>query len=251
MTVWMTSHFPETIDSTTKQMRITLPAKAVLAYSGHICERGHVCDRDNISTQAELSVPLSASCIWDYRSALVAIYRINLMELELQLNMDPGGDEKSTNSLKKRGLMKVNEGKLQLKASLIAALFDANDLFDTTLSTINTALKLIFDLLKPLVGEKSASPKASTRSADDMIRSLPALILEDQTGTSSHNESPADEADTDCANDPPRMTLRSSRAAMLRQREDQDVKQTMNAVMTTFAQDPTAKLESHFQAVRN
>ncbi|POM72192.1 Hypothetical protein PHPALM_11132 [Phytophthora palmivora] len=62
----------------------------------------------------------------------------------------------------------------------------------------------IFDLLKPL----SVTPKITTRSTDDMLKSLPALALEDQTGTSSHYESATEEVDTDSADDPPRMTLR-------------------------------------------
>ncbi|POM69078.1 Hypothetical protein PHPALM_14675 [Phytophthora palmivora] len=53
--------------------------------------------------------------------------------------------------------------------------FDANDLFDTRLSVITTAMMSIFDLLKPLVGEKSVTPKIATRSTDDMLGSLPTL----------------------------------------------------------------------------
>ncbi|POM65347.1 Hypothetical protein PHPALM_18948, partial [Phytophthora palmivora] len=93
------------------------------------------------------------------------------------------------------------------EGGIIAGSFDANELFDTRLSTINTALMSIFDLLKPLVGEKNVTTKVTTRSTDDMLRSLPALTLEDQTGTSSHYESATEEVDTDSADDPPRMTL--------------------------------------------
>ncbi|POM57420.1 Hypothetical protein PHPALM_38070 [Phytophthora palmivora] len=46
MTVRTTSHFPDTSNTTTKQMRIPLPAKAVLAFFGHICERGHKLPND-------------------------------------------------------------------------------------------------------------------------------------------------------------------------------------------------------------
>ncbi|POM60622.1 hypothetical protein PHPALM_30504 [Phytophthora palmivora] len=57
------------------------------------------------------------------------------------------------------------------ECGIIAESFDANDLFDTRLSTINTAVMSIFDLLKPLVGEKNVTPKIATRSTDDMLRS--------------------------------------------------------------------------------
>ncbi|POM61928.1 hypothetical protein PHPALM_28978 [Phytophthora palmivora] len=126
--------------------------------------------------------------------------------------------------------------------------FDANDLFDTRLSAINTALMSIFDLLKPLVGEKSVTAKIATKSTDDMLRSLPAFTLEDQTGTSSHYESATDEVDTDSADNPPRMTLGTSGAAMLRQRGDQDAKRMIDVIAPPLAQGSNAKLESYFQA---
>ncbi|POM78846.1 Hypothetical protein PHPALM_3578 [Phytophthora palmivora] len=88
----------------------------------------------------------------------------------------------------------------------------------------------IFDLLKPFVGEKNA------------------LTLEDQTGTSSHYESATEEVDTDSADDPPRMTLGPSGAAMLRQRGDHETKRMMDVISLTMAQGSHTKLESYFQA---
>ncbi|POM65313.1 Hypothetical protein PHPALM_18992 [Phytophthora palmivora] len=137
------------------------------------------------------------------------------------------------------------------EGGIIAGSFDANELFDTRLSTINTALMSIFDLLKPLVGEKNVTSKVATRSTDDMLRSLPALTLEDQTGTSSHYESATKEVDTDSADDPPRITLGPSGAAMLRQRGDQEAKRMMDVIAPTMAKGSNAKLESYFQAEMN
>ncbi|POM80502.1 LOW QUALITY PROTEIN: Hypothetical protein PHPALM_1655, partial [Phytophthora palmivora] len=118
--------------------------------------------------------------------------------------------------------------------------FDANDLYDTRLSAINTTLMPIFDLLKPLVGEKSVTAKITTRSTDDMLRSLPAITLKDQTGTSLHYESATEEVDTDSADDPPRMTLGPSDQA------------TVTDVITpNITQGSNAKLESYFQAAIN
>ncbi|POM78629.1 Hypothetical protein PHPALM_3818 [Phytophthora palmivora] len=129
------------------------------------------------------------------------------------------------------------------EGGIIAGSFDANDLFDTRLSTINTALTSIFDQLKPLVGEKNVTPKIATRSTGDMLRSLPALTLEDQTGTSSHYESATEEVDIYSAHDPPRTTLDPSGAAMLRQREDQEAKRMMDVIAPTMAQGSNAKLK--------
>ncbi|POM59878.1 hypothetical protein PHPALM_31325 [Phytophthora palmivora] len=134
------------------------------------------------------------------------------------------------------------------EGGIIAGSFDANDLFDTRLSTINTALMSIFDLLKPLVGEKNVTPKITTRSTGDMLRSLPALTLEDQTGTSSHYESATEEVDTDSADDPPRMTLGPSGAAMLRKRGDHETKRVTDVIAPNMTQRSNAKLESNFQA---
>ncbi|EEY68442.1 uncharacterized protein PITG_04899 [Phytophthora infestans T30-4] len=81
MTAWLALHFPQTIDSTTKKMLIPLPKEAILVFLGYICSPTHVCDRDNVSAQDASSPPYSASCIWGYRSALVDVYRAQLIEL--------------------------------------------------------------------------------------------------------------------------------------------------------------------------
>ncbi|POM74578.1 Hypothetical protein PHPALM_8449 [Phytophthora palmivora] len=69
-----------------------------------------------------------------------------------------------------------------------------------------------------------------------MLRSLPALTLEDQTGTSSHYESATEEVDTDSVDDPPRMTLGPSGAAMLRQRGDHETKRIDTQVLMNTTQ---------------
>ncbi|POM76567.1 Reverse transcriptase [Phytophthora palmivora] len=134
------------------------------------------------------------------------------------------------------------------EGGIIAGSFDANDLFDTRLSAINTVMMSIFDLLKPFVGEKNVTSKVATGSTDDMLKSLPALVLEDQTGTSSRYESATEEVDTDSADDPPRMTLGPSGAAMLRQRGDHETKRVTDVIAPNTTQGSNAKLESYFQA---
>ncbi|POM59321.1 hypothetical protein PHPALM_31967 [Phytophthora palmivora] len=59
--------------------------------------------------------------IWGYRSALVDVYRSKLLgfdpQLDTELHRVLESYEKVINDLKKRGLLKINEGKRQLKAS--------------------------------------------------------------------------------------------------------------------------------------
>ncbi|KAJ8579002.1 hypothetical protein ON010_g202 [Phytophthora cinnamomi] len=121
MTEWLMAHYPDTIDNTTRHMRVPLPTYAVLAFFGHLCESAHVCDRDGVSAQTTASVPLSASCIWGYRSAIVDVYRANFLKLEPRLDTELRrvleDYEKTINSLKQRGLMQINEGELPLKSS--------------------------------------------------------------------------------------------------------------------------------------
>ncbi|POM70555.1 Hypothetical protein PHPALM_12981 [Phytophthora palmivora] len=114
------------------------------------------------------------------------------------------------------------------ESGIITGSFDANDLFDTRLSAINTALIL--------------TAKITTRSTDDMLRSLPAITLENQTGTSSHYESATEEVDTDSADDPPRMTLGPS---------DHETKRVTDVITPNITQGSNAKLGSYFQAAMN
>ncbi|EEY56557.1 uncharacterized protein PITG_10103 [Phytophthora infestans T30-4] len=88
MTAWLALHFPQTIDSITKKMLIPLPKEAILVFLGHICSPAHMCDRDKVCAQ-------------------------DTSKLRRVLK----GYEKVINDLKKRGLMKINEGKRQLKGS--------------------------------------------------------------------------------------------------------------------------------------
>ncbi|ETO62550.1 hypothetical protein F444_19549 [Phytophthora nicotianae P1976] len=121
MTTWLASHHPDNIDSKTKKMRIPLPKPAVLGFFGHICSPTHVCERDSVEAGASSKTPLSASCIWGYRSALVDVDCAYLSELDPDIDTELRrvleGYEKVVNNLKKRGLMKINEGKRELKAS--------------------------------------------------------------------------------------------------------------------------------------
>eukprot|EP00644_Phytophthora_capsici_P013549 jgi/Phyca11/115783/e_gw1.29.489.1 len=58
---------------------IPLPKDAILGFFGHICSPAHACDCDGVGSP---SVPLSASCVWGYRSALVDVYHSKLLELD-------------------------------------------------------------------------------------------------------------------------------------------------------------------------
>ncbi|KAF4150570.1 hypothetical protein GN958_ATG00232, partial [Phytophthora infestans] len=113
MTAWLALHFPQTIDSITKKMLIPLPKEAILVFL--------IISVVLLTCVTAISLPLSASCIWGYRSALVDVCRAQLIELDhlidTELRRVLEGYEKVINDLKKRGLMKINEGKRQLKGS--------------------------------------------------------------------------------------------------------------------------------------
>ncbi|KAG3081737.1 hypothetical protein PI124_g19116 [Phytophthora idaei] len=121
MKTWLIAHYPSTIDDDTRELRLPLPKEAILTFFGHICSPAHDCDRDGINANDSSSVPLSASCVWGYRSALVDVYHSKLLELgqpvDTELRRVLDGYEKVINSLKKRELMKINVGKRQLEAS--------------------------------------------------------------------------------------------------------------------------------------
>ncbi|OWY99979.1 hypothetical protein PHMEG_00028928 [Phytophthora megakarya] len=96
MTSWLSAHYPDTVDSEAKVMRIPLPKEALLSFFGHICSPAHACDRDNVDSIDFLnwthnSKRSFAGCWKDMKKLLT--------------------------TLKKRGLMKINEGKRHLKAN--------------------------------------------------------------------------------------------------------------------------------------
>eukprot|EP00644_Phytophthora_capsici_P006800 jgi/Phyca11/103475/e_gw1.8.808.1 len=82
MRTWLSEHHPDTIDASTKELLIPLPKDAILGFFGHICSPAHACDRDGVDSKDSPSVPLSASCVWGYRSALVDVYHSKLLELD-------------------------------------------------------------------------------------------------------------------------------------------------------------------------
>ncbi|KAF4139056.1 hypothetical protein GN958_ATG11718 [Phytophthora infestans] len=88
MRTWLAQHYPSTIDADTHELRAPLPKEAILAFFGHICSPAHDCDRDDINSTDASSVPLSASCVWGYRSALVDVYHNKLLELGQPVDME-------------------------------------------------------------------------------------------------------------------------------------------------------------------
>ncbi|KUF82947.1 hypothetical protein AM587_10002300 [Phytophthora nicotianae] len=119
MKTWLTERYPSTVASDT--LVVPLPKEAILGFFGHICRPAHVCDRDNVDSKDMPHPPLSTSCVWGYRSALVDLYHNKLLEIDklvdTELRRVLDGYEKVINNLKKRGLMNIREGKHQLKAS--------------------------------------------------------------------------------------------------------------------------------------
>ncbi|KAJ8564248.1 hypothetical protein ON010_g7096 [Phytophthora cinnamomi] len=105
MTAWLIAHYPDTIDDTTSHMHVPLPTDAVL--------------------EPFLVISCSAFGFMylGYHSALVDVYRANFLELEprlvTELRRVLEGYEKTINSLKLRGLMKINEGEASTKVKRI------------------------------------------------------------------------------------------------------------------------------------
>ncbi|ETL34140.1 hypothetical protein L916_13595 [Phytophthora nicotianae] len=78
MTEWLAVHHPDTIDSSTKSIRVPLPKDAVLPFVGHICSPAHTYDLNSVHASDATHAPLNVSSIWGYRSALVDIYHATL-----------------------------------------------------------------------------------------------------------------------------------------------------------------------------
>ncbi|KAF1329778.1 hypothetical protein FI667_g5621, partial [Globisporangium splendens] len=98
MTDWLRTHHRETLNDDLQAIRIPINKDAVLAFFGHICAPAWQCDGN--STVGNDKLPMSASCVFGYRSALSTL----------------DGYQKLLNDSKKRGLMKVKEGKRHLKS---------------------------------------------------------------------------------------------------------------------------------------
>eukprot|EP00644_Phytophthora_capsici_P011873 jgi/Phyca11/70870/gw1.12.621.1 len=88
MTTWLVSHFPDSVDNLTQQMRVPLSKDAVLGFFGYICAPAHTCDQEDVHANDASSTPLLTSCIWGYRSALVDMYRSKQHELDPQLDRE-------------------------------------------------------------------------------------------------------------------------------------------------------------------
>ncbi|KAG6947034.1 hypothetical protein JG687_00016362 [Phytophthora cactorum] len=73
MTEWLAVHHPDTIDSSTKSIRVSLPKDAVLAFFGHIYSSAHTCDLNRVHANGAPSATMSVSSIWGYWSAKVDV----------------------------------------------------------------------------------------------------------------------------------------------------------------------------------
>lgn len=98
---------------------IPVEKDTILQFFGAICSRASALDATD--DPGALNKPLSVSCVKGYRSALVDLYKqqhIRLDEtLDAELKGVLDGYEKMINDLKKRGKMKIHEGKRHLKSN--------------------------------------------------------------------------------------------------------------------------------------
>jgi hypothetical protein len=137
------------------------------------------------------------------------------------------------------------------EAGFTAGAFDADDLFRLELDAIQITAAALFDLLKPLVGERPAVKASETKVAH-------AQSPDYHTGSSQY-ASATSEAGSNSSSGSRRMSLGPSGAAMLKARSTDESKEKIPAphvattrpdrkASTTPTQDPTSGLDTYFQA---
>ncbi|KAE8891820.1 hypothetical protein PF005_g20628 [Phytophthora fragariae] len=145
------------------------------------------------------------------------------------------------------------------EAYIVAGSFSTGPLSDLELSEIEHSIQNPFAILKPLMGEDVGLQEhptslilKSARPLTAPARSTPTPGPEDQTAVSSPYVSPTEAADSESADDSPRMTLGPSGAAMLRDRAERTKQATTSSTSSTkiaFTGPKThspKKLESFF-----
>ncbi|KAE8892531.1 hypothetical protein PF003_g23166 [Phytophthora fragariae] len=160
--------------------------------------------------------------------------------------------------------------RLLKEAGLTAGAFDADDLFHLEVDEIRVATAALFNLLKPMVGERPAArrpkPFSLLKPLDDdqpavkpaEPKSAQAQSPEYHTGSSQY-ASATSEAGSDSSSGSRRMSLGPSGAAMLQARAAGDLSvkaptprptevTSSRASPRTPPQDPANSLESYFQA---
>lgn len=103
--------------------KLPIPCKELLQFFGYLCRAAFAREKlksaDEITD--EMEEPVSSSCVSGYRSAIVDIYtNANDMlakETSLALKKVMDGYDKTLTDLKRRGLMKISEGKRPISGS--------------------------------------------------------------------------------------------------------------------------------------
>ncbi|KAE8968640.1 hypothetical protein PF011_g27105 [Phytophthora fragariae] len=173
-------------------------------------------------------------------------------------------------STKNKLVAAVDLLRLLKEAGLTAGAFDADDLFHLEVDEIRVATAALFNLLKPMVGERPAArrpkPFSLLKPLDDdqpavkpaEPKSAQAQSPEYHTGSSQY-ASATSEAGSDSSSGSRRMSLGPSGAAMLQARAAGDLSvkaptprptevTSSRASPRTPPQDPANSLESYFQA---
>lgn len=117
---WCKRHRPEALAEQDKVI-IPMSTSLVTEFFGYLCiparERSRVTSPEDVPPDAD--DPPSSSTLTTYRSALVDLYRQQKLKISdewhTQVKSILDGYEKTINDLRRRGLMKINEGKRHLK----------------------------------------------------------------------------------------------------------------------------------------
>lgn len=120
---WFKEHRPHCLSSQKTEFVLPIPCKELKEFFGHLCSAAH--EREKLKSAeeitAEMEDPSSSSTVVGYRSAIMDLYRTAKIEMDattkLELGMLLDGYDKLLTSLKRRGLMKISEGKRPISGS--------------------------------------------------------------------------------------------------------------------------------------
>jgi len=127
--IWFSAHAPQCLTTDKKAFKLDIPWKKGLeGFFSHLCAAAVL--RDKLKSVEEITAdmpdPLSVSTIVGYRSAFVDLYTTVKKEMPLNTKLELArtldGYEKQITSLKRRGLMKISEGKRPISGSGYAML---------------------------------------------------------------------------------------------------------------------------------
>jgi hypothetical protein len=120
---WFAAHRPNCLNTQRSEFVLPIPCKELKEFFGHLCSAAH--KREQLKSAEEITEdmedPSSSSTIVGYRSAILDLYTTAKMDMDaqtkLELKMLLDGYDKLLTTLKRKGLMKISEGKRPISGS--------------------------------------------------------------------------------------------------------------------------------------